>query len=716
MARNDRGAGPEDKPPTPARRALSEGAHKLETAPPPRSADASSPSGMRRSFNEAAHKLGQWPLQPVPVRGTEPSAAIRAAADEDRDVVAHASRLVLALGALGIVYGDIGTSPLYTMQVVFGQHANAAHPTPAGVYGIASLIFWTLMIVVSVKYAVVIMRAHNRGDGGIMALTALIQRRKVPRAVTLATLGLLGAGLFFGDGMITPAISVTSAVGGLKVVSPSLSHLVVPISLGILVALFAVQRFGTGAVGWMFGPVILVFFTVIGVFGLLKVIPHPEVLQSLSPTWGARFMIDHGVDAWLTLGGVVLCCTGAEALYADRGHFGATPIRLTWFGIVLPSVMLSYLGQAGQILAHPDSVSKPSFNPFFQLFPHSLLVAVVVLSTLATIIASQAALTGSFSVAKQAVQLGFLPRLKIVHTSENEGQIYVPAINWFLGLGVVTLVLVFQTSTRLSDIYGVAVTGTFILDTTLFIAVARSLWRTSKWKLTCLAALFYVVEVSFFSSNLTKVTHGAWLPLLVGLTVAIVMITWRRGRDTLTHNRTETEGSLAEFLVGLDDAQPPIVRLPGTAIFLNPGKVTTPLALRVQVEHNHAFHDKVLLVSVDPISIPRVDRTDRFVAERLGKGLFKIVHLTIRVGYHDSRHIPEALALARKQGFLDRNLDLEHASYFISRMSILPTNAPGMSRWRKRLFVAMARNATSPIEHFGLPSSRTVMTGSQIAL
>jgi KUP system potassium uptake protein len=682
----------------------------------PESADPGSRATVKRNFNEAAHKLGYWPLSSAPVKEREDSEAMRAAASDERDVVAHAGRLVLALGALGIVYGDIGTSPLYTEQFIFTAHRNAAHADLAGVYGIVSLIFWALMVEVSIKYAGFIMRAHNRGDGGIMALTALIQRKRIGRTALLVTLGIFGAGLFFGDGMITPAISVTSAVGGLNVVSPSLSHLVVPLSLAILIGLFAVQRFGTGAVGWLFGPIILIFFIVIAVFGIRAIIPHPGVLQGLSPTWGIRFLFDHGVDAWLTLGGVVLCCTGAEALYADRGHFGATPIRMTWFSIVLPAVMFSYLGQAAFILAHPHSVKESSFNPFFQLMPHSLLVPMVVLATLATIIASQAALTGSFSVAKQAVQLGFLPRLKIVHTSNLEGQIYVPLINWFLCLGVATLVVVFKSSNSLGDIYGVAVTGTFILNTILFLAVSRALWRTPKWRLAILGALFLTVEVSFFTSNLAKVDHGAWLSLVVGLVIASVMMTWRKGRDIVTRNRTEQEGSLETFLESLCDAKPPIVRLPGTAIFLNPGKVTTPLALRAQVAHNHAFHEKVIIVSMDQVSIPRVERADRFVSERMGKGMFKIVHLTIRVGYRDKWNVPDALALARKQGLLDRNLDLEHASYFVSRMTILPTDASGMSRWRKQLFVAMARNANSPIDHFGLPSARTVMTGSQVAM
>jgi KUP system potassium uptake protein len=687
---------------------------------PPASAptDGQAPaSGVKRNFNEAAHKLGYWPLSQAPPKKAEgPSAAILAASSDTRDVVAHASRLVLALGALGIVFGDIGTSPLYTQQFIFTAHRNAAQPDVAGVYGIASLIFWALMIEVSIKYAGFIMRAHNRGDGGIMALTALIQRRHVGRTAVLITLGIFGAGLFFGDGMITPAISVTSAIGGLNVVSPSLSHLVVPMSLAILIGLFAVQRFGTGAVGWMFGPVILVFFVVIAVLGLRQIIPHPGVLQGLSPTWAVRFMVDHGVDGWLTLGGVVLCCTGAEALYADRGHFGASPIRTTWFLIVFPAVMLSYLGQAAFILSHPGDVASPTFNPFFQIVPHGLLVPMVVLATAATIIASQAALTGSFSVAKQATQLGFLPRLKIVHTSNLEGQIYVPIINWLLCAGVATLVLVFKNSNSLGDIYGVAVTGTFVLNTILFLAVARALWHTPVWRLAILGTLFLTVELAFFTSNLTKIDHGAWLPLVVGLVTAGIMLTWRKGRDIVTRNRTEQEGSLSDFLESLCESKTPIVRLPGTAIFLNPGKVTTPLALRAQVEHNHAFHEKVVIVSLDPVSIPRVDKADRFVSERLGRGLFKIVHLTIRVGYRDKWNVPEALAQARKQGLLDRNLDLEHASYFVSRMTITPTDAPGMSRARKTLFVAMARNSSSPIDHFGLPSARTVMTGSQVGI
>jgi KUP system potassium uptake protein len=484
----------------------------------------------------------------------------------------------------------------------------------------------------------------------------------------------------------------------------------VPISLAILIGLFAVQRFGTGAVGWTFGPVILVFFAVIAALGVHEVVLHPGVVQALSPTWGARFMIDHGVAAWLTLGGVVLCVTGAEALYADRGHFGAGPIRLTWFSIVLPAVLLSYLGQAALVLAHP----RDAVNPFFLLAPTSLQLPLVLLATLATIIASQAAITGSYSVAKQAIQLGLLPRLKVVHTSNLEGQIYVPIINWFLCLGVVALVLVFQNSTRLTDIYGVAVTGTFILNTILFTALARAMWRTPWWRLAPLSALFLIVEVAFFSANVAKIAHGAWLPLAVGLFTAFVMVTWRRGREILTANRVAEEGDLEGFLDRLCEAAQPPERVPGTVIFLSPNRETTPLALRAEVEHGHALQEHMLIVSVAPIGIAHVDLPDRFAVEWIGRGLFKVAHVTLRVGYRDLVDIPAALASARKRGLLARNLDLEHASYYVSRMSITPTSAPGMARWRKALFGFMARNSTSPLDQFRLPIERTVMMGYRV--
>jgi KUP system potassium uptake protein len=694
---------------------------------PTRSADAGKPSEgddrvltskpplQTRTFNEAAHKLRYWAPPASSAQEEESEAARRrfaALADYDRDVIAHGGRALLVLGALGVVYGDIGTSPLYTEQVIFGSYHATRHITAAGVYGIASLIFWALMVVVSIKYAGFIMRAHNRGDGGIMALTALLQRNRVPHAAALVTLGIFGAALFFGDGIITPAISVLGSLQGLKVAEPGLSHLVVPLSVGVLVGLFVLQRYGSGTIGWLFGPVIVVWFLAIGLIGLREVLKDPAVLQGLSPTWGVRFLLDHGIDGYLVLGGVVLAVTGAEALYADRGHFGAAPIRLGWFGIALPALMLNYLGQAVLVLHTP----RAAVNPFFLAAPHWSRYPMVFLATAATIIASQAAISGSFSVARQAVQLGFLPRLNILHTSKTEGQIYVPIVNWGLCVGVLALTLVFRSADKLGDIYGVAVTGTFVLNTVLFLAVARLLWGTPTRRLAPVALLFLAVELTFFSANIAKVEHGAWLPLVIGLVISLVMVNWRRGQVAVTRSRNAMEGSLRDFLDKLPEMKPPLVRVPGVAVFLNPSKDTTPLALRAEVQHTHTLHEKVVIVSIDTVSIPHVDEYERFVVELLGRGLFKVFHVTMRMGYHDKLDVPDLLQRCRKQGLLERNLDLEHASYFVSRITITPTKAPPLRAWRKKLFIAMARNAASPIDHFGLPIDRTVMMGSQVTL
>jgi len=458
--------------------------------------------------------------------------------------------------------------------------------------------------------------------------------------------------------------------------------------------------------------VIMLWFVVIAVLGAHEVVLHPGVLKALSPSYGVSFFADHGVDAFLTLGAVVLCVTGAEALYADRGHFGAGPIRFTWFSIVLPSVLLSYLGQSALVLAHPSKVT----NPFYLLAPHSLQLPLVVLAALATIIASQAAITGSYSVAKQALQLGLFPRLKIVQTSDLEGQIYVPLINWILCTGVLALVLIFQNSESLTDIYGVAVTGTFVLNTILFVSLARAMWKMPWIRLVPLATLFLIVELSFFAANLTKIAHGAYIPLGVGAGTAFVMLTWQRGRQILTSNRIEEEGSLEAFLATLPNVQPPLDRVAGTAIYLTPSNTTTPLALRAEVEHNHVLHETVLLVTLQPVSISHVEADDRCAFRWQGSGRFKVGHLTLHIGYRDIVNLPRDLALARKRGLLARNLDLEHASYFVSRMQIVRIKSPGMASWRKAIFVFMARNASSPLEDFSLPEERTVIMGSQVDL
>jgi KUP system potassium uptake protein len=699
------------------KRNLYEASHTLGVKTPPKTEDGKVRTGTRpgekRIFNEAAHKLGYW--RPETPSKEEESEAVRkrfeALKDNQRDVTTDASKAALALGALGVVYGDIGTSPLYTEQVIFTQHGTAATATTAGVYGVVSLIFWALTIIVSIKYAGFIMRAHNRGDGGIMALASLLQRSKVAHGAALVTLGIFGAALFFGDGVITPAISVLGSVQGLKVIEPDLAHLVVPISVVILVGLFFLQRRGSGTIGWLFGPVILVWFVAIALLGLNQVVKDPAVLQGLSPSWGIRFLADHGVASFLTLGGVVLAVTGAEALYADRGHFGAAPIRLGWFVVALPALMLNYLGQAAYIRHHPSAVT----NPFYLMLPHWSLYPMLFLATAATIIASQAAISGSFSVARQAFQLGFLPRLTIRHPSKMEGQIYVPIVNWSLCVGVIALTLVFQSADKLGDIYGVAVTGTFILNTLLFLAVARFLWGTPRRRLVPIAVLFLTVEITFFASNLAKVEHGAWLSLVIALVISIVMINWRRGQVIVTRNRSAREGSLTEFLDRLPGEHPPITKVPTVAVYLNPRKDTTPLALRIEVENTRTFPQRVVIVSVDMVSIPNVDEFDRYTVEEIG-GEFRVFHVTVRAGYHDPLDVPEALRLCRKQGLLEKNLDLEHASYFVSRIAIKPTDAPPMKSWRKKLFVTMARNAQSPIDAFQLPSDKTVIVGAQIPL
>jgi KUP system potassium uptake protein len=706
---------------TARKKSLHEAAHKVDLEGRADGDDvrASKRPFQKPSLNMAAHKLGYWAPDDDHEDESEDEQRRRFAALEDsqRDVIAHAGKAVLALGALGVVYGDIGTSPLYTEQAIFTTHRAAAHPTAAGVYGVVSLIFWALMVIVSIKYAGFIMRAHNRGDGGIMALTALLKRNRVAHVAILVTLGIFGAALFFGDGIITPAISVLGALQGVQVATPSLEHLVVPLAVLILLGLFVLQRFGSGRIGWLFGPVILVWFTTIGVLGISQIVKDPAVFQALSPTWGIRFLVDHGAAGYLTLGGVVLAVTGAEALYADRGHFGASGIRIGWYGVALPALVLNYLGQGVWIHQHPHAtLNSNTFNPFYSMVPSWAQWPMVILATFATIIASQAVISGTFSVAKQAVQLGYLPRLKILHTSTMEGQIYVPAVNWALCIGVLTLTLVFRNSNRLGDIYGVAVTGTFILNTILFLAVARLLWRTPKRKLVPVAVLFLTVELAFFSANVAKIEHGAWLPLVIGLVLAAVMINWRRGRTAVTASRVAEEGPLDDFLDSLPDQKPPLVRVPGVAVFLNPSKDTTPLALRAEVEHTHTLHEKVVIVSVDTVSIPHVDAFDRFVVRQLGRGLFKVFHMTVRNGYADPLNVPELLKLARKQGLLERSLDLEHASYFVSRISITESKAPVLQAWRKKLFIAMARNAASPIEHFGLPRDRTVIMGAQIAI
>jgi KUP system potassium uptake protein len=621
----------------------------------------------------------------------------------------------LTLGALGVVFGDIGTSPLYALQTVFTADNHAVHATPAEVYGVISLVFWSITMIVSVKYVSFIMRADNGGEGGIMALTALLQGARVKSravTVTLITLGILGASLFYGDGVITPAISVLSAVAGLKVAVPSLGSLVLPITVAVLSMLFAIQHFGTKLVGNLFGPVMAIWFAVLALIGVVEIAQHPDVVRALSPTYGAQFFRDHGGVAFVALASVVLAVTGAEALYADMGHFGRAPIRRGWFFLVFPALTLNYLAQGSLILRSPKAVK----NPFFLLLPTWAQIPMVLLATVATVIASQSVISGAFSVTQQAVQLGFLPRLTIRHTSREIGQIYAPAINVSMFVTVVAIVIGFGSSTALASAYGVAVTGTFILNTVLFLAVARLLWH-KPWRLIALgAAVFLTVEVSFFAANLTKVVHGGWLPLAIAFTVFTVLMTWRKGQERVTVNRRREEGPLRDFIKHLDAADSPVQRVPGTAVFLSSHPQTTPLALRANVEHNHVLHERVIIVSIETARVPHVADAKRLRADHLGHPADGITVLTARFGFQEEPDVPATLRLAAEQNLLEGTLDVDHASYFLSQLTIVPTDTPGMSTWRKKLFLAMAHNAANPAVYFRLPDDRTVTIGERIDL
>jgi KUP system potassium uptake protein len=623
----------------------------------------------------------------------------------------------LAVGALGVVFGDIGTSPLYTVQTVF----NPGDPHPVevsteNVFGIVSLIFWSVTIIVTVTYVLLVMRADNDGEGGIMALIALIRRRGVPGGrrtkVVLAALGVFGASLFFGDSVITPAISVLSAIEGVKVAAPSVAGLVVPITAAIIVGLFLVQRLGTGAVGRLFGPVMGVWFAAIGTIGVRGIAAHPQILKALSPTYAAGFMVGHFPVAFFSLAAVVLAVTGAEALYADMGHFGRAPITRVWLILVFPACILSYLGQGALVLGEPRSIA----SPFFLLVPGWARLPMVVLAAAATVIASQAVITGAFSVAQQAARLGYLPRLRIAHTSEERiGQVYVPWINWLLLVSVLTLVVTFKTSAALAYAFGMAVTGTITITTLLFFYVVRYHWHTPLWIAAVGAAALLSVDLLFFAANLTKLVHGAWLPLLIAIAVFTVLTTWQRGRELVTRQRQRDEGPLRAFIDQLHATKPPLHRVPSTAVFLNRGKATAPLALRANVEHNQVLHEHVLILSIETMPVPHVPATQRLTIDDLGYKDDRIIHVTARFGYMDQADVPGLLPQIRKAD-IESPLDDDKVSYFLSRIELRRGNTPGMSRWRKRLFLATARITADAAEYFQLPRERTVIMGSRIEL
>jgi KUP system potassium uptake protein len=576
-------------------------------------------------------------------------------------------------------------------------------------------VFWAVVIVVTLKYVVFVMRADNDGEGGIMALIALLVRhakgRHVAAVSLLVSVGIFGASLFVGDSMITPAISVLSAVEGLEVVNSSLEHLVVPIAAAVLIGLFALQRRGTAVVGGLFGPVMLVWFAVIGALGVHGIAQHPGILGALSPTWGARFFAQDGLTGFLALGGVVLAVTGAEALYADMGHFGKGPIRRGWLLAIFPALTLNYLGQGALILEHPSGIA----NPFYLLVPHWGRIPMIVLACVATVIASQSVISGAFSLARQAVQLGYLPRIRVVHTSPQEiGQVYVPFVNWTLMVAVLILVFAFESSAKLAAAYGIAVTGTITITFALFLVNARwSMgWRT--WQVVLAATFFGTVDAAFLGANLVKIFKGGWLPIIAAIGVYTVLSTWQQGRQIVTRNRARKEGSLAGFIEVLRITQPPVQRVSGTAVFLNRGVKTTPLAMRANVDHNHTLHEAALIVSIESVPAPYVDEAERITISSLSYPDDGISSVVARYGFQERPDVPDIVR--RASTGLETPCDLDDITYFLSKMEIVETDAPGMPRWRKRLFLATTHIAADAVDYFQLPRNRTVLLGSAIEI
>jgi KUP system potassium uptake protein len=614
---------------------------------------------------------------------------------------------VLTLTALGVVYGDIGTSPLYALRECFKEEYGIA-VTPANVIGVLSLILWSLILVVSVKYIVFILRADNRGEGGILALLALLLQQKRreedrTRRVVLISLGLFGAALLYGDGVITPAISVLGAVEGLQVAAPALSHIVVPLSLGILFALFMVQRFGTERVGSAFGPIMLLWFLTIGILGFRSIVAEPSVLAAANPWHAVLFFAEHGLAGFLTLGAVVLCVTGGEALYADMGHFGKRPIRIAWFAAVLPALLLNYFGQ-GALMMRDVAAAQ---NPFYLLAPPSLQWPLVIIASAAAVVASQALISGAFSLTQQSIQLGYSPRMQIVHTSKHHaGQIYVPEVNSALMIGCLLLVVSFGNSSGLSAAYGIAVTGTMAITTLLFAVVARSRWHWSITHVVALTATFLALDLSFLLANVVKIEHGGWVPLAMGVGIYVLMSTWKRGRAELNTIQTERALPLDLFIDSLDRSPPP--RVPGTAVFMTSSLAGVPVVLLHHLKHNKSLHETIVLLSVRTAAIPEVPPEHRLELESLGHGFHKIV---ATFGFMESPNVPEVLAQASALGV---QTPLMSTSYYLGHEHLVLRGGARMARWRKKLFVVMSRNARSATEFFELPANRVVELGAQI--
>jgi len=614
---------------------------------------------------------------------------------------------VLALGARGVVYGDIGTSPLYTLRECFAGH----HPLPLihdNVLGILSLIFWALMIVVTLKYVMFIMRADNNGEGGILALTALIQRTHItqgPMHRFLITAGLFGAALFFGDGMITPAISVLSAVEGLNVVAPGMNSSIIPITIFILIILFIAQHKGTSSIGAIFGPIMLFWFGALGVLGAMSIYHHPGVLAALNPWQAINFFIQHGFSSFLVFGAVVLAVTGGEALYADMGHFGRVPIRMAWLGFVMPALTLNYFGQGALLLYEPEAIA----NPFFHLAPDALQWPLVILSTAATVIASQAVISGVFSVTRQAIQLGFWPRTNIQHTSSKEiGQIYIPQMNWFLLAAIIALVLGFRTSSNLATAYGVSVTAAMMVDTLLACTVARRLWGWNPWWVLLMGSTFFALDATFLGSNMIKIMSGGWFPLMIGLGMLTLMMTWRRGRKVLREKLQENNMPLVPFIQSM--MLDPPVRVQGTAIFMTSTTDTVPPALLHNLKHNKVLHERVVLLTIYTEEIPVVAPELRITVEKLDCNFYVI---KANYGFKESPDVP---ALLQECGAFGLNFNMMDTSFFLSRERLVPSADPAMPIVFETIFATMTRNAMNATDFFNIPTNRVVEMGTQIEI
>ena len=622
---------------------------------------------------------------------------------------AHKTALhTMALAALGVVFGDIGTSPLYTMKEVFSAGHHPLALNPGNVYGILSLITWALILIVSVKYVAFIMRADNRGEGGIMALLALASRNVEGNKVkqrNIMLLGILGACMFYADGMITPAISVLSAVEGLEVAAPKLHAAIVPITLVVLFGLFWAQSKGTAVVGKFFGPVMLLWFGTLGLLGAINIAHDPSILKALNPIYAEQFFVHQPWIAFVALGAVVLAVTGAEALYADMGHFGRFPIKLAWFGFVLPALLLNYFGQGALMLHNPESIK----NPFYLLAPEWALFPLIGLATVATVIASQAVITGAFSVSRQALQLGYLPRMHIQHTSEStEGQVYMPRVNWGLMIGVMALVLSFRSSGNLAAAYGIAVTGDMVITTLLAAIVFREIWRWGKIKTYLLISLFLTIDLAFFSANMLKIPDGGWVPLLIGACIFTLMLTWKNGRHLLYKRLKSDAMAISPFIEAVGARPPP--RVPGTALFMTPNPDGVPHAMLHNLKHNKVLHEKVVILTVRFSNFPHTNSAERVKVEALPYEFYRV---TINYGFKDEPDLPRDLALCNQYGLI---FDAMDTSFFIGKEILIASEKSGMAYWRKKIFIGMFRSAETITNQFKLPPNRVVELGSQVTI